>query len=52
MSDINFNELMKKVSQMDQKELQSRMDEVAKMLNSKNPNEILNQLNNNLNTKK
>ena len=36
MSDINFNELMKMISQMDKKELQSKLNEVSKMMNSKN----------------
>lgn len=46
MSDINFNELMKMISQMDKAELQSKLNEVSNMLNSKNPGEIINQMNN------
>ena len=46
MSDINFNELMKMISQMDKAELQSKLNEVSNMLNSKNPEEIINQMNN------
>lgn len=46
MSDINFNELMKMISQMDKVELQSKLNEVSNMLNSKNPEEIINQMNN------
>lgn len=49
MSDINFNELMKMVSNMDKKELQDKMKEVSKMLNSKSPEEIIKQMNNNNN---
>ena len=33
MSDINFNELMKMISQMDKAELQSKLDEDSNMLN-------------------
>lgn len=47
MSDINFNELMKMISSMDKKELQSKMNEVSKILGSKSPEEIIKQLNNN-----
>lgn len=46
MSDINFNELMKMILQMDKAELQSKLNEVSNMLNSKNPEEIINQMNN------
>ena len=46
MSYINFNELMKMISQMDKAELQSKLNEVSNMLNSKNPEEIINQMNN------
>ena len=45
MSDINFNELMKMISQMDKKELQSKLNEVSKMMNSKNPEDIIKQMN-------
>lgn len=51
MSDINFNELMKMISNMDKKELQAKMNEVSKMLNSKSPEEIMKQMNNNNNTR-
>lgn len=48
MADFNFNELMKMLSKMDQKELQTKMNEVSKMLNSnKSPDEIIKQMNNN-----
>lgn len=47
MSDINFNELMKMISNMDKKELQAKMNEVSQMLNSKTPEEIIKQMNNN-----
>lgn len=47
MSDINFNELMKMIANMDKKELQSKMNEVSKMLESNSPEEIIKQMNNN-----
>lgn len=47
MSNINFNELMNMISKMDKQELQSKMNEVSKMLNSKSPEEIMKQMNNN-----
>lgn len=51
MSDINFNELMKMISKMDKAELQSKMNEVSKMLNNKSPEEIMKQMNNNRSSK-
>ena len=47
MSDVNFNELMKMISNMDKKELKAKMNEVSQMLNSKTPEEIIKQMNNN-----
>lgn len=47
MSDINFNELMKMISKMDKNELQTKMNEVSKILNNQSPEEILKQMNNN-----
>ena len=41
MSNLDFNELMKMLSTMDKKELESRMNQVSNMLKNKTPEEIL-----------
>lgn len=46
MSNVNFNDLMKMLSQMDKKELEEKMAQASKILNSKDPNSIFNQMNN------
>ena len=45
MADINFDELMKMISNMDKGELQTTLNEVSKMMNSKNPEDIIKQMN-------
>lgn len=52
MSDINFDQLMKMISQMDQSELQSKINEASRILNSKDSTEFLQQLNNNFKNNK
>lgn len=52
MSDVNFEQLMKMISQMDQSELQAKMNEASRILNSKDSSELLKQLNNNLKNNK
>ena len=46
MGNINFDDFMKMLSQMDKKELEEKMAQASKILNSKDPNSILNQMNN------
>ena len=47
MSNVNFDDLMKMLSQMDKKDLEEKMAKASKILNSKDPNAILKQMNNN-----
>lgn len=49
MSNIDFNELMKMLSNMDKKELENRMNQVSNMLKDKTPEEILKEMNGNNN---
>lgn len=46
MSNLNFDDLMKMLSKMDKKELEEKMAQASKILNSKDPNSILKQMNN------
>lgn len=52
MSNFDFNELMKMVSKMDKKELESKMNQVSNMLKNKTPEEILKEMNGNNNSQK
>ena len=47
MANMNFDELMKMISKMDKKELEEKMAQAQQILNSKDPNAILKQMNNN-----
>lgn len=47
MANMNFDELMKMISKMDKKELEEKMAQAQQILNSKDPNSILKQMNNN-----
>ena len=44
MANMNFNELMKMISNMDKKELETKMNQVSQMLNSKTPEEIVKEI--------
>ena len=47
MANMNLDELMKMISKMDKKELEEKMAQAQQILNSKDPNAILKQMNNN-----
>ena len=51
MANMNFNELMKMISNMDKKELETKMNQVSQMLNSKTPEEIVKEIKGNANHK-
>ena len=46
-NNMNMNMLLNMLSKMDKKDLEKGLQEANKILNSKNKEEILNQLNNN-----
>ncbi|MDO4392608.1 MAG: hypothetical protein Q4C11_05880, partial [Clostridium sp.] len=52
MANMDFNELMKMISKMDKKELETKMNQVSQMLNSKTPEEIVKEIKGNANHKK
>ena len=47
MANMNFDELMKMISKMDKKELEEKIAQAQQILNSKDTNAILKQMNNN-----
>lgn len=49
MSNVNFDDLMKMLSKMDKKELEEKMAQASKILNSKDPNSFFKEFNNNQN---
>lgn len=51
MANIDFNEMMKMISNMDKKELEEKMAQVSKMLGSKTPEQIIKEMNGNTNSK-
>ena len=51
MANMNFNELMKMISNMDKKELETKMNQVSQMLNSKTPEENVKEIKGNANHK-
>lgn len=51
MANMDFNELMKMISKMDKKELETKMNQVSQMLNSKTPEEIVKEIQGNANHK-
>ena len=51
MANMNFNELMKMISNMVKKELETKMNQVSQMLNSKTPEEIVKEIKGNANHK-
>lgn len=51
MANMNFNELMKMISNMDKKELETKMNQVSQMLNSKTQEEIVKEIKGNANHK-
>ena len=51
MSEMNFNDMMNMISNMDKKELETKMNQVSQMLNSKTPEEIVKEIKGNANHK-
>lgn len=49
MSNVNFNELMKMVSNMDKKELEIKMQQVSQMLKNKSPEQVMKEMSQNNN---
>ena len=47
MDNINFDYMMKMLSNMDKKELEMRMSQVSKMFENKSPEEVFKQISNN-----
>ena len=47
MDNINFDYMMKMISNMDKKELEMRMSQVSKMFENKSPEEVFKQISNN-----
>lgn len=48
MNQFDVNQLMSMLSKMDKKDLEKGLNQASQILNSKNKDEILKQLNNNL----
>ena len=51
MANVDFNELMNMISKMDKKDLAEKMSQVSKMLETKSPEQILRDMNQNSNSK-
>lgn len=51
MANVDFNELMKMISNMDKKELETKMNYVSNMLKTKSPEQIIKEMNGNANSK-
>ncbi len=49
MNNVNMNMLLNMLSKMDKKDLEKGIEQANKILNSKNKDEIMNQLKNNTN---